>query len=50
VLCSPEDLPALVRHWLAALPQGTSQLDIHPCRDCPGRFHVIAFNDIDRQL
>jgi len=50
IQCDPRDLPALIRHWLAALPPGTSQIDIHPCRDAPGRFYVIAFNDVDRQL
>jgi len=50
ILCAPEDLPALVKHWLSKLPPGTSQLDILPCRDSPGRFVVIAFNDIDRAL
>ena len=50
VLCSPDDLPALVRHWLRKLPPGTSQLDLLPCKDAPGRFVVIAFNDVDRAL
>jgi hypothetical protein len=50
ILCDPSDLPKLVKHWLRKLPPGTSQLDLMPCKDLPGRFTVLAFNDIDRQL
>ena len=50
ILCAPDDLPKLVKHMVATLPEGTSQLDLHPCRDVPGRFMLVAFNDIDRQL
>jgi len=50
ILCAPDDLPKLIKHMLSTLPDGTSQLDLHPCRDVPGRFMLVAFNDIDSKL